>query len=251
MLYYYCIFQGIVEVCLCCNLWVIGIANYRVLPKVQDSFEALNEWKLMIAINVANLFRTVFLLALPAGQELLHDQRLFGLRGVGMYQGSAVSGVLCLGSAWQAACMHGAVLQEEEDGRGLVELWPAVLAFSLAACLNLLFSCVWVLAMYVERQGLRGASLPVHAMPSRGWQGQRELVDVTFGILKKAPGGSSVCVICLDDLSLGCSVGRLECNHVFHASCIRAWVWESSRRTVACPLRCPAPPRPCSALEAL
>jgi len=249
MLYYCCIFQGFVEVCLCCNLWATGIANFRVLPKVHDSLEALLEWKLVFAINVANFFRAVFLLALPVGEELIHDQRLFGLRGGGMCQGSAVSGVLCLGSAWGAASMHGAALREE--GRGLAEQWPSVLVFSLSACVNFLLSCVWVLSMWIEGQGLRRASLPLHALPSRGAQGRRELVDVTFGLLKSPLEVGSVCVICLDDLSLGCSVGRLECSHVFHAGCIRTWVRESSRWAVACPLRCSATSRPGSILVSL
>jgi len=248
LLHYYCIVQGLVETCLSCNLWVIGIVNYRALPKVQDSFEALLEWKLVIAINLANFIRTVLILALPMGRvELPYGRRLIGLRlrGGGMYQGSAVSFVLCLGNALAAASLHWAGAAPGEEGQEHVELWPAVLVFSLAASVNLLFSAVWLLSLCVERQALNRAPLPLHdVLAARGRRGPPEPVDVAFGLLKSTGEDGFVCVICMEDLSLGCEVGRLECNHVFHAGCIRAWVQQAARRAAACPLRCFAPAEP-------
>ncbi|CAK0879760.1 unnamed protein product [Prorocentrum cordatum] len=86
------------------------------------------------------------------------------------------------------------------------------------------------------------APLPLHdVLAARGRRGPPEPVDVAFGLLKSTGEDGYVCVICMEDLSLGCEVGRLECNHVFHAGCIRAWVQQAARRAAACPLRCFAP----------
>ncbi|WCJ33129.1 RING/U-box superfamily protein [Euphorbia peplus] len=42
----------------------------------------------------------------------------------------------------------------------------------------------------------------------------------------------SVCSICLEDITIGSHVKRLECTHMYHGSCIGEWL----KKTNTCPI---------------
>jgi hypothetical protein len=49
----------------------------------------------------------------------------------------------------------------------------------------------------------------------------------------------SACVICLEDFSVDCTVGRLPCGHIFHYDCVDGWLM-AARPQAWCPMRCPS-----------
>mmetsp|Transcript_54764 Transcript_54764/g.130825 ORF Transcript_54764/g.130825 Transcript_54764/m.130825 type:complete len:254 (+) Transcript_54764:69-830(+) len=48
------------------------------------------------------------------------------------------------------------------------------------------------------------------------------------------------CVICLSDFEPNCTVTRLACGHVFHATCIKNWLVDAAHDS--CPYRCQEDP---------
>merc|ERR1712032_203526 len=47
----------------------------------------------------------------------------------------------------------------------------------------------------------------------------------------------SLCIICLNDMSLDAKVGMLACGHAFHYECVETWL-KSHWWTPRCPMRC-------------
>jgi len=67
------------------------------------------------------------------------------------------------------------------------------------------------------------------------------LRQFTYGDPDADNGGrvDSVCIICLLGYQDGDPVRQLRCNHIYHESCIDAWLMRSTSGRALCPMRCP------------
>jgi len=65
-----------------------------------------------------------------------------------------------------------------------------------------------------------------------------EVVDLETGAGQdlREPMSPRVCAICMCDISIGETAGRLMCGHIYHASCIGPWLSQSPAH--GCPMRC-------------
>lgn len=220
LLFEFCFRQALVEVVISKMFVVIAImATVKGPPP--------DEWKFAMVVLCLSVVRAALFLALGGRCRSPDSGGLASRRTTIMYiQGSILSFSICSGYAYLLLDLFGYAADPPDR--------PPFSAMTLTCVVPSLFlSFHWVFSCFgpaeVQRREAIAREKSLERIPVSLSQVE------TFELCPDSPGTwDSPCVICMDDFSEGCEVGRLPCAHAFHDACIREWLSSRDR----CPMRC-------------
>jgi len=222
LLFDFCFRQALVEVVMSKMFLVIAImASVKGDPP--------DEWKGALAVLCLSVARAVVFLAAGGKCRSPDIGGLASRRTLIMYiQGSFLSLSICSGYAYLFLDLFGYGRQAWRPDK------PPFGAMSMVCQIPTVFlSFLWVFSCFGPADTNRREAI------SRDKSLDRVPISLshieTFVLCPDSSGTwDSPCVICMDDFTEGCEVGRLPCAHAFHDACIREWLGCRDR----CPMRC-------------
>lgn len=134
-------------------------------------------------------------------------------------------GTPCMQTAIHALCLENLVLLSEMGLASKVLFGGCVVAVATKLCL--------VVAWIKFIAPFTGRAQPDAHEEAEPIEVENIGREITFDE-ESMPLWDKSCIVCLEDLVPGQRVKQLECGHVFHITCINAWLQQGRR----CPLRC-------------